>query len=68
MARAVLTIISLTMRGDVAVEAVDWIKRANRTPPAAFSALFEGDPDPVKQRMCRDMKLLDAVFAMSLAP
>lgn len=27
--------------------------------PAAFSKLFEGEPNPMVQRICKDMKLFD---------
>ncbi len=36
--------------------------------PAAFSNLFDGSPDNFAQRICRDMKLMDAVFEMGTAP
>ena len=36
--------------------------------PAAFSKLFEGESNYKTQRICRDMKLMNAVFEMTVAP
>jgi hypothetical protein len=46
----------------------DWIRRANATLPAAFSKLFAGEPETFMQRTCREVKLLDAIFAALRAP
>ena len=46
----------------------DWLRRANATLPAAFSKLFAGEPDTFLQRACREVKLLDAIFAALCAP
>jgi len=45
----------------------EWIKLANNTLPAAFSAKFGGAPEAFVQRIFRDTKLLDGVFSMGLA-
>jgi hypothetical protein len=47
---------------------LDWVKKANGMVPAEFAALFDGDPNAVTQGACLDLKLLDAVFAVGLAP
>jgi hypothetical protein len=62
-----LSIIDLQHKGTSKHEDTDWIKLANSMMPAAFSALFDGDPDPFVQRICRDMKLMDVVFSMGCA-
>ena len=46
----------------------DWIRLANRMLPAAFAKRFAGEPDVFMQRTCRDVKLLDAIFAAGCAP
>lgn len=64
-----LKIISFQSKSDSKeLEGIDWIKKANSMLPSAFSALFEGETSEISQRICRDLKLLDAVFAVSLAP
>lgn len=66
---ALLNIISFQGKaGGKELQGVDWIKKANSMLPSAFSALFEGETSEISQRICRDLKLLDAVFAVSLAP
>ena len=45
----------------------DWMHKANDMEPAPFSNLFGGEPDGSRQRISRDLKLLDAVFAMGRA-
>ena len=45
----------------------DWVHKANDMEPAPFSNLFGGEPDGSRQRISRDLKLLDAVFAMGRA-
>jgi len=45
----------------------DWVDKANKMAPAAFAELFDGEPDASHQRISRDLKLLDAVFAMGCA-
>ena len=62
-----LQIIEFSTKGDSRFPDVDWIKKANAMPPAAFSAIFDGENDPSVQRVVRDLKLIDAVFAMSQA-
>ena len=46
---------------------VDWMARATNMAPAPFAELFDGEPDGSCQRISRDLKLLDAVFAMGCA-
>lgn len=68
---ALLRVVALCYKGDAGDAdvdtSVDWVKKANALAPAAFSALFGGDPNAAAQRACRDLKLLDAVFAMGYA-
>jgi hypothetical protein len=65
---ALLRVIALCYKGDAKVDtAVDWVKKANALAPAAFAALFGGDPNSASQRACRDLKLMDAVFGMGYA-
>jgi hypothetical protein len=61
------TMMDLCHRGTSQHEDRDWVTVANNTMPAAFSKLFDGEPDPFTQKICRDMKLMDVVFAMSTA-
>jgi len=46
----------------------DWIKIANSEAPAAFAKRFEGETQPFAQKASKDMKLMDAVFDMCIAP
>jgi hypothetical protein len=63
-----INIISFQSKGKSELPAIDWIKKANSMLPSAFSALFEGEPSELSQRISRDLKLLDSVFLMGLAP
>ena len=67
--RVMLQLVDLLVKGEMDFPAKeDWIKRANGMLPAAFSSLFSGDPNPSAQRLCRELKLLDAVFDAGAAP
>lgn len=46
----------------------EWIAKANDSSPTAFAALFGGKRVRMVQGLCRDMKLLDAVFEIGYAP
>lgn len=46
---------------------VNWMDMATNMAPAPFAELFDGEPDGSRQRISRDLKLLDAVFAMGRA-
>jgi len=66
--RFLLKVINLQIKGDFEwASGEDWVQKANSLAPAAFSELFDGEPDPSRQRISRDLKLMDAVFAMGLA-
>ena len=66
--RFMLKLINLQIKGSFEWGAgVDWVAKANDMMPAPFAELFDGEPDASRQRISRDLKLLDAVFAMSLA-
>jgi len=65
---ALIKIINFQSKSAQETTSFDWIKKANSMLPSAFSALFEGEPNELAQRISRDCKLLDAVFTMSLAP
>ena len=47
-----------------------WYKRALKSLPAEFAQLpaFNGDRDEVGQTLCREAKLMDAVWSMTMAP
>jgi hypothetical protein len=66
--RFLLKVIKLQLKGDFEwAKEIDWMEKASNMPPAAFAELFDGEPDASRQRISRDLKLMDAVFAMSLA-
>ncbi len=44
------------------------MKKANATLPAAFAKLFKGEPNGPFQNLCRDLKLMDAVFRVAAMP
>jgi hypothetical protein len=64
--KVMLKLIQLQLKGEL--EELNWIEKANTTLPNAFSLLFDGSPNKEVQALCRDMKLLDLVFAMTSAP
>ena len=66
----VLQVISLQCRGrfELLDQKIDWVAKANRTLPAEFGALFDAEPFVEMQNASRDLKLVDAAFAMGLAP
>ena len=64
-----LDIIGLQSRGNTDMDpTISWVARANSFLPAEFSALFDSEPDDRHQNVSRDVKLMDAVFSMSMAP
>jgi hypothetical protein len=66
--RVLLKLFAMQIKGSHEFsESTDWIKKANSMLPAGFSALFTGEPDVFVQRICRDMKLMDALFVMGTA-
>ena len=46
----------------------DWVAKANGMLPAGFAKLFAADADGPAQAASRDLKVLDAAFAASIAP
>ena len=46
----------------------DSMKEANEVMPAVFSSFFGGEPDLFVQKLCVDVKLLDALFEAALSP
>jgi hypothetical protein len=63
-----LKTIGMQVKGEFSfAPGIDWVKRANDLLPAAFSAMFEGEAEPMFQRIARDVKLLDAIFDMGTA-
>ncbi len=68
--RLFMDVIELLVKGDGFGfdSSIDWVKVANDTLPAGFSKKFEGEPDGPIQDLCRDLKLMDAVFAVAAVP
>ena len=46
----------------------DWLRVASRSMPLEFSRRFDAEAKAQAQRVCRDVKLLDAVFHLENAP
>jgi hypothetical protein len=63
-----LSLISLQIKGYKPLKDRDWIQVSNEMLPLAFCNLFSGVPDHFMQDLCRDMKLLDAMYITTLAP
>jgi len=65
-----LQVVSLQCRGRIEWlgQNIDWVAESNSMPPAEFGALFDAEPCTEMQNASRDLKLVDAVFAMGLAP
>jgi hypothetical protein len=68
LVKIMLRIIDVQHKGTSSHPNIDWIKKANSMMPAAFSAIFVGEPDPFSQRACRDMKLMDSLFDFGTTP
>ena len=45
----------------------DWVRQTEKL-PAEFAKLFVDDAQPLAQRFCREIKLIDAIFEMTVAP
>ena len=67
-AALLLEIIRLVSKGFAPDLSIDWIQKANSMLPTAFAQEFGGECDETVQRMAREIKLIDAVFEMGLAP
>ena len=68
MVALMLKLLNMTVKGDFEwPPGEDWMVKANSLLPAAFAALFAGEPDTFMQRIFRDIKVMDSVFGMCTA-
>ena len=69
LTRVLFSLIDLVTKGKLDLDQRDdWVKRATDTLPVEFSALFDAEANALAQGLCRDLKVMDAVFAMGVAP